>query len=260
MKNVIVIKIGGAVFTSEDSIIQDLVTLQREGKSLVVVHGGGNLVTEWLKKQQIATRFVHGERVTDEKTLEVVVALLGGLANKSMVAAINNSGGRAIGISGVDGSLIKGKQRSQELGLVGEVVQVETDILEVLLKAGYIVLISPLSLYAYGRAAGEPHILNINGDPLAGEIAAAMKAEELIFLTDVAGVCDESGELLPQLSVPEAEALIASGVAHGGMVPKLKAGIRALSGAVKARIINGKQPHALVRELAGQAEGTTIFR
>ncbi|MFH1651952.1 MAG: acetylglutamate kinase [Chloroflexota bacterium] len=260
MPNVIVVKIGGAVFTTEDSILQDFVTLQKEGKALVVVHGGGNIVTEWLQRQRIATRFVHGERVTDKETLDVVVSLLGGLANKGMVAAICNMGGRAIGISGVDGAMVQGKKRSEELGLVGEVLRVDTHLLDVLLAAGYIVLVSPLSLHASGRADIEPHILNINGDPLAGEIAAAVGAERLVFLTDVPGLLDGAGELRARLSAAEAEELVDSGAASGGMVPKIKACIRALSGTAVTRIIDGRKPHALLAEMAGEGGGTTIYR
>ncbi len=123
MNKAIVIKIGGAVFDSRDTTIEDAVTLQRQGKMLVIVHGGGNLVTEWLARQEISTRFIHGERVTDKPTLEIVIAVLAGLANKEIVAAINSTGGQAVGISGVDGSLIQGKIKNQELGYVDWAVE-----------------------------------------------------------------------------------------------------------------------------------------
>ena len=260
LDKVIVVKIGGAIFTSEDTTIPDFVSLQKHGKPLIVVHGGGNIVTEWLTRQGINTRFVHGERVTDKETLDVVVSLLAGLANKGIVAAINNSGGKAIGISGVDGALIQARVRSKELGFVGEAVKVDPAPLELLLKAGYIVVVSPLSLYAFDRPDTAPHILNINGDPLAGEIAAAIGAERLIFLTDVAGVRGQSGKFLSELSSAEAEGLIAYGVAVGGMVPKVRACLRALSGGTVTRIIDGRQPHALLMELEGRGTGTTIYR
>jgi len=260
LENVIVVKIGGVVFTGEDSIIPDFVDLQKQGLRLIIIHGGGNIVTEWLRKQQVTTRFVHGERVTDEQTLEVVVSLLGGLANKGIAAAINNAGGRAVGISGVDGSLVQGRIRSRELGLVGEVVKVDPALLEVLLGSGYITVISPLSLHAVDRPDGMPHILNINGDPLAGEIAAAVRAEKLIFLTDVDGIHDEAGRPLSKLTMEEAERLISSGVASGGMVPKIRACITALAGAKAARIIDGRKKHALMAETAGAGGGTTVYR
>ncbi len=260
MDKAIVIKIGGSVFGSSDTTIEDVVTLQRQGRPVVVVHGGGNLITEWLKKQGIATRFVQGERVTDEATLQVVIAVLAGLANKEIVAIINAAGGQAIGISGVDGYLIQGEIKNKELGYVGAVTKVNPAPLEALVKAGYIPVVSPVSITSPEKPGEVPQIVNINGDPVAGEIAVAIGAERLIFLTDVVGVCDRSGNLLPRLSVSEAEALIASGVASGGMIPKIKACVRALSHTPIARIIDGRQPHALLKEIEGEGGGTTIYQ
>lgn len=260
MAKTIVVKIGGAVFDSRDTTIEDVVSLQKRGESLVLVHGGGSLITEWLTRQGTATRFVRGERVTDEATLEVVIAVLSGLANKEIVAAINNSGGRAVGISGVDGALIQGRIDNRELGYVGTVVKVEPAPLQALLQAGYMPVVSPVSLHSFDRAPGAPQILNINGDPAAGEIAVAIGAERLIFITNVAGVCDQSGKLTPRLSSNEAAALIASGVASGGMIPKIEACLRALSEASTACIIDGRQPHALLREIEGQGSGTTLYK
>ncbi len=260
LDKVIVIKMGGAVLDSRDTTIEDVVSLQKQGRLLVIVHGGGNLVTEWLSRQGISTRFVHGGRVTDKAALEMATAVLAGLANKEIVAAINSSGGQAIGISGVDGALIQGRIRDKELGYVGVVTKVNTAPLEVLLGAGYIPVVSPISLRSPDEPDSVPQILNINGDPVAGEIAAAMGAERLIFLTDVAGIRDQSGKTLSRLSSGEAEALIASGVASGGMIPKVNACLRALSSASMTRIIDGRQPHALLKELAGQGDGTTIYK
>ena len=254
------VKIGGAVFDSRDTTIEDVVSLQQRGKSLVVVHGGGSLITEWLSRQGISTRFVRGERVTDRATLEVVTAVLAGLANKDIVAAINSSSGRAIGISGVDGALIQGRINNKELGYVGVVMKVDPAPLEALLQAGYIPVVSPVSLHSFDKPEDAPQILNINGDLVAGEISATIGAEKLIFITNVVGVCDQSGNLLPQLSSSEAEALMASGVASGGMIPKIKACLRALSSASTTRIIDGRQSHALLREMEGQGGGTTIHK
>ena len=260
LNKVIVVKMGGAVFDSRDTTVEDIVHLQQQGRQLIIVHGGGNLVSEWLSRQGIPTRFVHGERVTDRAALDMVTAVLAGLANKEIVAAINCAGGRAIGLSGVDGALIQSRIRDGELGYVGAVVKVDTAPLEALLKAGYIPVVSPISLHAFDRPDDAPQILNINGDPLAGEIAAAIGAERLIFLTDVEGIRDQSGKVLPRLSSGEAEELIASGIASGGMVPKIGACLKALSSASSARIINGRQPNALLKELEGQSGGTTIYR
>ncbi len=260
MKNVIVVKIGGSTLDSRDTTIEDIVSLQKQDKLLVIVHGGANLVTEWLARQGISTRFVHGERVTDAATLEVVTAVLAGLVNKEIVAAVNSLGGQAVGISGVDGALIQGKMKSREMGYMGTVVKVNTAPLEALLAAGFMPIVSPLSLHSFDRPDDAPQIININGDPVAGEIAAALGAERLIFLTDVAGVCDQSGKVLSRLSAGEAEALMASGVASGGMIPKINACLRALTSASIARIIDGRQPHALLKDLAGQGGGTTIYK
>ncbi len=258
MGKVIVVKLGGATLGSHDTTIEDIVELQKQGKSLVVVHGGGKVITDWLEKQGIATRFVHGERVTDEATLEVVVSVLAGLVNKEIVAAINSLGGKAIGISGVDGAFIQGRVKEKELGYIGEVVKVNPAPLEALLKSGYIPVVAPVSLHAADKPEKAPKVLNINADAVAGEVAAAIGAERLIFLTDVVGVCDQSGNLLPNLSSDEAEALMASGVASGGMIPKINACLRALSSTAITRIIDGRQPHALLNEVEGKGGGTTI--
>jgi len=259
LDRVIVVKIGGATFENRDTTIEDVISLQQQGKLLVIVHGGGNLVTDWLARLGINTSFVHGERVTDRAVLEVVIAVLGGLVNKEIVAAINSAGGRAAGMSGVDGALVQGRVKDEALGYVAEVVNVNPEPLQVMLRAGYIPVVSSLSLNLKPEAEGAPQILNINGDPIAGEIAAALGAERLIFLTDVEGVHDQSGELLSRLSEGEAEALITSGVVSGGMIPKIKACLRALSVHAAACIINGKQPHALLREIEGHGGGTSIY-
>ena len=260
LQNVIVIKMGGSIFDSGDTTVEDIVSLQKQGRSLVVVHGGGNMVTDWLTRQGVATRFVNGERVTDEASLEVATAVLAGLANKEIVAAIYNAGGRAIGISGVDGALIQGRVKDRELGYVGEVIKVDAAPLEALLRTGYIAVVSPISLHTFDKPDGTPQLLNVNGDIAAGEIAAAIGATKLVFLTDVAGVCDQSGNLLPEISANEAELLLASGVASGGMIPKIKACLKALSSTASARIVDGRQPHALLKELEGQGSGTTIYK
>jgi len=258
LEKVIVVKIGGATFGSHDTTIEDIVYLQKQGKSLVIAHGGANVVTEWLSRQGVSTRFVRGERVTDEAALEMVTAVLGGLVNKEIVAAINSLGGQAAGISGIDGALLQSKLRDKEMGYVGAIVKVNTAILEALLQAGFIPVVAPVSLHSFDKPDNAPLILNVNGDTVAGEIAAAMGAERLIFLTDVAGISDHSGKFLPQLSPSEAEALMASGTASGGMIPKIKACLRALSNTSATCIIDGKRPHALLRELEGSSSGTII--
>lgn len=258
MEKVIVVKIGGSTLGSDDTTVEDIVELQRQGKPLVVVHGGGKVITDWLAKQGIDSRFVQGERVTDQPTLEVVTAVLAGLVNKEIVAAINSLGGRAAGISGVDGAVIEGKIADQAKGFVGAVTGVNPALVETLLQAGYVPVVAPLGFNSGERPAGTPATLNFNADIVAGEIAAAMAAERLVFLTDVDGISDRSGALLPRLSPEEAEALLASGVASGGMIPKIRACLRALSSTAATCIIDGRQPHALLGEMNQQAGGTTI--
>jgi acetylglutamate kinase len=225
-----------------------------------VVHGGGKIITEWLSKQGASTQFVQGERVTDKVGLDVVTAVLSGVVNKELVASLNNLGGKAIGISGVDGSLLQGKIKDIALGYIGTVVKVDTQPVRTLLKSGYAPVISSVSINAFERPAGCPLLLNVNADTAAGEIAAALKAEKLVFLTDIAGICDQSGRVVSRLTTVEAEAFIASGVASGGMIPKIRAGIRALDSASAVRIIDGRQPHALLREIESSEGGTSIVK
>ncbi len=258
MSKTIVVKIGGATFGKHDPILEDLVALQKKGKSLVVIHGGGNMVTEWLKKQGIETHFVQGERVTDQPSLEIVTAVLGGLANKQIVATINSLGGKAVGISGVDGALVQSRIANPELGYVGTIVKVDTTVLKALLKADFIPVISPITCYSFDRPADAPLMLNINGDPLAGEIAASIGAEKLILLTDVAGVLDKEGKLLSNLNVAQAEELLESGVASGGMIPKLNACLKVAANKTTVCIVDGRQPHALINAIENGNVGTTI--
>ena len=252
------VKLGGATLGSQDTSIEDIVELQQQGKPLIIVHGGGKLITEWLTKRGISSRFVQGERVTDRATLEVAISVLAGLVNKEIVAAINSLGGQAVGISGVDGALIEARIKDIELGYVGRVVKVNLAPLKALLQSGYIPVVAPLGLHSGDKPDKAPQILNINADVVAGEIAAAIGAERLIFLTDVVGICNQQGKLLPQLSPSEAEALVASGVASGGMIPKIKACLIALSNTSTTCIIDGRQPHALLKEVEGGSGGTTI--
>lgn len=258
MSKPIVIKIGGATFGNHDPILEDIVALQKKGRSLVVIHGGGNMVTSWLKKQGIETRFVQGERVTDKPSLEVVTAVLGGLANKQIVATINNLGGKAVGISGIDGNMVQSRLANPELGYVGAIVKIDTAILQSLLKDGFIPVVSPVTSYSVDRPADAPLMLNINGDPLAGEIAAALGAEKLIFLTDVEGVLNQDGKLLSELNIAQTKELLQSGTASGGMIPKLNACLKVAATKTTTCIVDGRQPHALISTVENGSTGTTI--
>lgn len=254
----VVVKIGGSTLGSHDTTLQDLVALQKNGIVPVVVHGGGNKVTEWLERMGIATSFVRGLRVTDKETLNVVIAVLCGLVNKELVSAINSLGGKTIGLSGVDGGLIQGKIKSPEMGYMGEVTKVNPEPVEAILNAGYIPVIAPGGLRSLDENDDPVKLLNINGDVTASELAVALNAESLIFLTDVPGVCNSEGKLLPRLSSAEAKALIASGVISAGMIPKVEGCLHALSSVSSAQIIDGRCAGALLAAIEGEGSSTKI--
>jgi len=259
-KRVIVVKIGGSTLGNHDTTLEDLVELQKRGKSLVVVHGGAKVSTEWLTRLGIPTSFVDGLRVTDAESMKVVAAALGGLVNKELVVAIEALGGKAVGLSGCDGNLLWASIKSPEMGYVGEIVAVDPTPLRLLLKAGYMPVVAPVS---FGSAEGRAMLLNVNGDTAAGEIAAALAAERLIFLTDVDGICDGSKQVVHKLNLTEASDMLGSGTASGGMIPKIEASLRALTAAKVVRIIDGRAAHALRDDVSKQARkfksgGTTI--
>ena len=256
---IIIVKLGGSIFDNKDTTIEDVITLQKQGKPLVLVHGGAHIVTKWLKRQSTDTDFFQGERITTQESLEMVTAVLGGLVNKEIVASINTGGGKAVGICGIDGSLIQGKIRNKDMGYVGDVVKVDTSLIITLIESGFVPVIAPVSLHSFDRPPDAPLLLNINGDTIAGEITAATAADKLILLTDVNGIRDAGGEIIKYLSPQEAEALLLSGVASGGMIPKLKACLRALSNtSTTCVIIDGKQRHSLLNGIEGGGNGTRI--
>ena len=254
----LVIKIGGSTFGSSDTTVEDLVTLQKRGVPLVVVHGGGNVASEWLGRLDIATSFVRGLRITDLETLRVVTAVLAGLVNKELVSAIWRSGGKAVGLSGADGGLMLAKNKTPELGYTGEELKVNVAVIELLLKAGYMPVIAPISLGLLEGSDMDTNLLNVNGDTAAGEIAASLQVEKLIFLTDVPGLYDSSKKLIRKLSPQDARELVASGVASGGMVAKIEACLMALTKIPITRIIDGRLSHALLDDVEGRGDGTTI--
>jgi len=257
LKNTIVVKIGGSTLGANDTSLEDLVELQRRGENVVVVHGGGRTITDWLKIHNIPSRFVNGLRVTDAASLDVVVAVLSGLVNKQLVASILALGGRAIGISGLDGGFIKASILNPELGYVGEVSDIDSEPLRALLEAAYMPIISPVALQKDALPTG-PGLLNLNADTVAGEVALALAAKSLIFLTDVEGVLDASGRVVPHLSPEHVKGLLASGVASGGMIPKLEACLKALQAVPSALILDGRKSHALMAGLSGDKVGTII--
>ena len=252
-------KIGGSTLGSHDTTLTDIVALQSEGAEVVVVHGGGNVISRWMQRQGIPPQFVGGLRVTDAESLEIVVAVLGGLINKELVSLMEQLGGRCVGLSGIDSCMLTCGIANPELGYVGEIQSVNTRPIRSLLDAGYIPMIAPLGVHKFDGSenAGKP--LNINGDTVAGELARELQAERLVFLTDVAGVMDGGGRVIPRLDRRRADILLNSGVAGGGMIPKLQACLRGLEGGAVADIIDGRQPSALRDCLQGRNTGTTIF-
>lgn len=266
----IVVKIGGSTLGSHDTTIQDLVELQEKGARPVVVHGGGKTITDWLNKQGIASKFVRGLRVTDADGLQVVVAVLAGLVNKDLVAGLNGLGAKAIGLCGVDGRLIEAKIKEPELGYVGEVTRINLAPLEAIISAGYIPVIAPIGSYDSelwqedAKTSDLPltaaSCLNLNADTAAGEIAAALKADALVFLTDVPGINDKEGKLIESIDAAHGEGLIASGVVSGGMIPKVEACLRAVTAIPKAHIVDGRNSNALVQVLSGTQTGTTVCK
>ncbi len=242
----IVVKIGGSTLGSHDTTLEDLVEFQKQGISVVVVHGGAKVTSSWLAKLGISTSFINGLRVTDAETLKVVAAALGGQVNKELVVAIQALGGKAIGLSGSDGNLLRATIKSPELGYAGEIVAVDPAPLRLLLEKGYMPVVAPIS---FGSVEGRTMLLNVNGDAAAGAIAGALAAEKLVFLTDVDGICDVSGKVISMLNIAEAKILLNSEVASGGMIPKIEASIKALAIVPIVRIIDGKLPHALLSEI-----------
>jgi acetylglutamate kinase len=258
----IVVKIGGSTLGSHDTTLKDLVELQQEGMNPVVVHGGGKIISQWMEKQGVRPRFVRGLRVTDEPSLDIVVAVLTGLINKNLVASLVNMGAKAMGISGADDGMLRAEIKDSELGLVGNVVAVNTDPIKAVMKAGCIPVIAPVAmLLSEDEPDGndfEATFLNINADTAAGEIASALGAERLVFLTDVDGVLDTSRRLIPRLTERQALGLISSNVAAGGMIPKLEACVTALKAGGISQIVDGRKPLALRDTVAGKTFGTRV--
>ena len=248
----LVIKIGGSTLGAHDTSLDDIAALHKEGREIVVVHGGGATISEWLARHGVPSRFERGLRVTDEATLDVVVAVLAGLVNKRLVAELQARGARATGLSGADRAIIRAHRYDPALGFVGEVVAVDAGVLRKEAQDAVVVL-APIAI-----EDGAAQLLNVNADTAAGEVAAALSAERLVFLTDVPGVMDASGAVRAQLSADEARGLIADGTVSAGMIPKVESALRAASAGVPATICDGREAGALRSVLAGESLGTRI--
>ena len=241
-----VIKYGGAVMQDEalkSMVAQDVTLLRKIGIEIVVVHGGGKEITSFAEKLDIETKFVNGQRYTDENMRDVVQMVLGGLINKDIVRRINIHGGRAVGVSGIDANLIKVKKHNDDLGLVGEVTEVNAAFIKNLLQDGYLPVIAPIGVDDEGT------VYNVNADIAAGPIAASLDAAKLVYMTDTEGV-KANGSLISHLTQSTAENYIKEGIISGGMIPKVESALASLeSGVQKVHIIDGRVPHALLLEI-----------
>lgn len=245
-----VIKIGGSTLGSHDTSLDDIAALHAEGERIVVVHGGGAIISEWLDRHGVETRFVHGLRATDEAALDVVVAVLAGVVNKHLVAELESRGASAVGLSGADGGLLRAQRYDAELGFVGKVAHVEPAPLLNILESGSIAVMAPIAVEGDADSVSA-QLLNVNADTAAGEVAAALPAERLIFLTDVAGVLDGEGNLQAKLSTSDAKRLLEGETITGGMIPKLESAVNAASAGVSTLVADGREEgtlRALLRE------------
>jgi acetylglutamate kinase len=264
----IVVKYGGHAMEAGVPLhfAQDIVMMKQTGMDPVIVHGGGPQIGAMLSRLSIPSTFVDGLRVTDEAAIEVVEMVLTGSINKQIVSGINAAGGRAVGVSGKDGNLVIAKKlerlnshdgkpgRQVDLGFVGVPEKVNTEVLRTIMASELIPVIAPIGAGRKGET------FNINADTVAGAVAGAMKAERLVLLTDVEGVLDRDGRLMPRLTVAECRALIANGTISGGMIPKIETAMEAVLSGVKAAVIlDGRIPHVLMLELFTEHGAGTLI-
>lgn len=256
----LVIKYGGNAMESEElktGFARDIVLMKAVGINPVVVHGGGPQIADLLKRLNIESRFVEGMRVTDGQTMDVVEMVLGGQVNKDIVNLINSHGGSAIGLTGKDARLIRARKLTVthqdadmnepeiiDIGQVGEVASVNTDLLDMLVKGDFIPVIAPIGVGPNGES------YNINADLVAGKVAEALHAEKLMLLTNIAGLMDKQGNVLTGLNTAQVDELIADGTIYGGMLPKIRCALDAVQGGVtSAHIIDGRVPNAVLLEI-----------
>ncbi len=257
----IVIKYGGSAMENDElknSFCKDVSLLKYVGINAVIVHGGGKQIGDILEKLNIESTFHNGLRITSEEVMEAVIMVLAGKINKEIVLKINQMGGKAVGISGVDGNMIEARKKSStrvDLGLVGEVGNINPTIIRNISSVGYIPVIAPIGFDESGKR------YNINADAVASAVASALEAEKLIFLTDTDGVFDENKHLISTLSVGEAKQLMDSNAISGGMIPKITSAIDAIrNGVNKVHIINGTRKHSILEEIFTDAGiGTQII-
>jgi acetylglutamate kinase len=256
----IVVKYGGNAMTDEtlkNSFARDIVMMKLVGMNPVVVHGGGPQIGSLLERLNIQSEFIEGQRVTDSQTMDVVEMVLGGLVNQEIVALLNKNGGKAIGITGKDGNLIRAKKLMKkkasvdgteglllDLGQVGTVTKINTEVLRMIEHSDFIPVIAPIGVDENGAT------YNINADTVAGEIAKVLGAEKLVLLTNIAGVMDKQGAVLTGLTTAQVDALVADGTIYGGMLPKINCALDAVNhGVNSAHIIDGRVEHAVLLEI-----------
>jgi acetylglutamate kinase len=251
VSEVVVVKLGGTTLAEQRQVLAEVAAVARK-RPVVLVHGGGKRMTEWLERLGVPTRFEGGLRVTDPAALEVAAAVLRGVVNSELVAALRDVGCDAVGLSGVDGGLLIG-QRIPDVGLVATVTGVRRDLLDSLLVSGQVPVVAPLARDEEGV------VCNVNADDAAAGIAAGLGARQLVLMTDVDGVRDAAGNRLDSITPEDAEALIADGTISGGMVPKVRAALAALAWeGAEAIIADAAAPDALVRALDDPSFGTRV--
>ncbi len=251
MSEIVVVKLGGTTLAEQQQVLAEVAQVARR-RPIVLVHGGGKRMTEWLERLGIQSRFENGLRITDPAALEVAAAVLRGVVNSELVAALRDAGCDAVGLSGVDGGLLIG-QRLPNVGLVATVTGVRRDLLDQLLVGGQVPVVAPLVRDETGV------VCNVNADDAAAGLAAGLGARQLVLMTDVDGIRDGAGNRLDTITPAEAEALIADGTIRGGMVPKVRAALAALAWeGSEAIIADGSAPNALTRALDDPTFGTRV--
>lgn len=252
----VVVKYGGHAMTDDSyqaSFAADVVMLKQIGLRPVIVHGGGPQIEATLKRMGKQSSFVDGRRITDDETMEVVEMVLGGKLNREIVELVQQAGGRAVGLTGSDGGLLHVERKlinGQDLGRVGDPTRVDPTILNAAMDAGFIPVIAPVGVDERGTS------YNVNADEVAGAVAAALRAEKLILLTDVEGVLDATGTLISQLTIEDCKRLIAAGTIKGGMIPKMECCMRALAGGVvRTHVVDGRIRHAVLLEIFSDDAG-----
>jgi len=259
---ILVVKYGGNAMINDklkDSVMRDIVLLSLIGVKVVLVHGGGPEITEMLNKMGKESKFVNGLRVTDKETAEVVQMVLAGKINKGLVGLLERKGGKAIGLSGLDGHMISAKMKNPDLGYVGEITNVDVTPITDILEKNYIPVVSTIGCDKEGN------VYNINADTAAAFIAGALKAYRLVTMTDIAGILkdkDDPTSIISEIDIKEARALFANGIISGGMIPKVECCIEAIErGVHKVTILDGRVPHALLIEtLTNEGAGTMVIK